>query len=95
MRGNRFAPALVAVAFGAVAVALLVGEGLASLPLAVVLVFPLVLVVTIDCVHDSGGGRRGAPAHDQVQEDQPLAAGRQSRDESRCSLSRPIGDAGH
>jgi membrane protein implicated in regulation of membrane protease activity len=72
MRGNQLTPVLVAVAFGAIAVALLLGEG-ASLPLAIVLVFPLVLVVTVDGVR--GGGRRGAPAHDQAREDEPVGGG--------------------
>jgi hypothetical protein len=75
MRRNQFVPALVAVALGAIAVALLMGEGLASLSLAIVLVFPLVFVVTLDCVRDGSASRREADAHDHPQEDQPVAAG--------------------
>ena len=75
MRRNQVMPALVAVAVGTIAVALLIGEGLGSLPLAIALVFPLIVVVAADCVHDGDAGRRVAAAGGHAHDDQLLAAG--------------------
>jgi CBS domain-containing protein len=66
MRPNQFLPALVAVAVGAAAVALLTAGGFASLPLAIALVCPLVLVVALDGLHRGDTGGQGAGGHDRA-----------------------------
>jgi hypothetical protein len=67
-RCNQFPAALVAVAVGIAAVALLTTGWQASLALAVVLVCPLVLLlVALDCVHPAGDpGGRGQDARDHA-----------------------------
>ena len=61
MRHSPILPAVVAVAAGAVAVLLLIGEGL-TLPLAVVLVCPLVVLVVVDTLRPGWTGQ-ATPAH--------------------------------
>jgi hypothetical protein len=75
MRRNRFLPAVIAVAVGTVAAAVLIGAGLASLPLATALVFPLVLVVAADGVHDQDAAPRAPATGDHSHDRPPVAAG--------------------
>jgi hypothetical protein len=83
MRPHLTLPAVVAIVVGVLAVALSVGEGL-GLPLAIVLVSPLVLLVVVDELRQSNSAvRQHGSAHDhdlrqneRDGEDLPLGAER-------------------